>query len=139
MDDTLESLRAQVTYITAEFDKKVKEALDAQGMIGYINRLNDEHIKEIHKLRELVSDTSYEKQSVCNKGPTNGPYIETVVTIVNTVKEYNPEYGDYRNCVCGHAYYRHFDGYEGNEPVGCKYCDCNTFIEAKQFTSKKLI
>lgn len=35
---------------------------------------------------------------------------------------YNPEYGDDRACVCGHPYYRHFDGYENNANVGCKYC-----------------
>lgn len=27
-------------------------------------------------------------------------------------------------CACGHPYDRHFDGYEDNAPVGCKYCEC---------------
>lgn len=30
---------------------------------------------------------------------------------------------------CGHPYHRHFDGYEDNEEVGCKYCSCRTFVE----------
>jgi hypothetical protein len=43
---------------------------------------------------------------------------------------YDPAFGDDRLCVCGHSYYRHFDGYEGNAPVGCKYCECETFVPA---------
>lgn len=30
---------------------------------------------------------------------------------------------------CGHAYYRHYDSYEQNAAVGCKYCGCLEFIE----------
>ena len=56
------------------------------------------------------------------------PYIERTVTEV--VREYNPNYGDDRMCVCGHKYYRHFDGYNENEACGCKYCECSTFVEA---------
>lgn len=33
-------------------------------------------------------------------------------------------------CVCGHQHYRHFDSYEDNRPVGCKYCGCMTFVPA---------
>ncbi len=35
---------------------------------------------------------------------------------------YDPEYGDTRECVCGHNYDRHFDSYDNMSPVGCKYC-----------------
>ena len=45
------------------------------------------------------------------------------------VRKYNPSYGDDRLCKCGHPYYRHFDSYDDNAPVGCKYCDCYTFEE----------
>jgi hypothetical protein len=57
----------------------------------------------------------------------NKPYIE----ITSIVKElhYNPNYGDDRLCKCGHPYYRHFDTYEKMAVVGCKYCQCNYFIE----------
>lgn len=37
---------------------------------------------------------------------------------------YDKAFGDDRLCHCGHAYYRHFDTYEGMRPVGCKYCGC---------------
>jgi hypothetical protein len=32
-----------------------------------------------------------------------------------------------KKCECGHDYHRHFDGYDNNEAVGCKYCGCNHF------------
>lgn len=35
---------------------------------------------------------------------------------------YDPDFGDYKMCECGHIYYRHFDTYEQMRPVGCKYC-----------------
>lgn len=53
------------------------------------------------------------------------PYLVEVVEIY----KYNPCYGDDRICKCGHPYYRHFDSYDNNAPVGCKYCDCCTFEE----------
>lgn len=58
----------------------------------------------------------------------NKPYLFTKKTIV--VKEYNPDFGDEKVCVCGHKYYRHFDTYENMHPVGCKYCHCDTFVDA---------
>jgi hypothetical protein len=56
------------------------------------------------------------------------PYI--VVHEVIRKRIYNPHYGDDRICKCGHTYYRHFDTYAGMYPCGCKYCDCNEFVEA---------
>lgn len=43
---------------------------------------------------------------------------------------YDPEYGDDKECLCGHAYYRHFDTYADMYPCGCKYCRCDTFVLA---------
>lgn len=59
------------------------------------------------------------------------PYIEKQV--ITVVRLYNPDYGDKRVCVCGHTYGRHFDHYEdeGHQAVGCKYCSCYNFQEAK--------
>jgi hypothetical protein len=44
-------------------------------------------------------------------------------------RQYNPDFGDDRICICGHPYYRHFDTYESMEPCGCKYCQCWEFKE----------
>lgn len=42
---------------------------------------------------------------------------------------YDTEFGDDKICKCGHPYYRHFDTYEDMAPVGCKYCDCDHWME----------
>lgn len=44
---------------------------------------------------------------------------------------YDPNFGDNRICVCGHTYARHFDPYEDNAPIGCKYCGCRHFVEER--------
>lgn len=48
---------------------------------------------------------------------------------VSCYSAYDPNFGDNKKCVCGHAYYRHFDTYDQMYPVGCKYCECDTFEE----------
>ena len=60
-------------------------------------------------------------------GDTSGPYIE--YKKIETIRRYNPNYGDDRMCKCGHPYYRHFDTYADMEACGCKYCRCYTFVE----------
>jgi len=62
------------------------------------------------------------------------PYI--IQTKVIEVLKYNPNYGDHRVCKCGHPYYRHFDSYEDNAPVGCKYCSCYTFAEETELVER---
>ena len=60
-------------------------------------------------------------------GDSNTPYLEKNEVVTTWL--YNPEYGDDRTCICGHPYYRHFDSYNDNEAIGCKYCDCDVFEE----------
>lgn len=55
------------------------------------------------------------------------PYIKLTKKVITLV--YNPAYGDDRICTCSHKYYRHFDSYDHNCAVGCKYCECFTFKE----------
>lgn len=63
------------------------------------------------------------------------PYL--IVKEVKEKREYNPDYGDKRMCICGHPYYRHFDSYEDMRDVGCKYCGCFDFIEKDSITIAK--
>lgn len=58
------------------------------------------------------------------------PYIIKKRVVVDML--YDPKYGDDRVCICGHSYYRHFDSYEDMLAVGCKYCECYEFVEAKE-------
>ena len=55
------------------------------------------------------------------------PYLTR--TQIVTSRIYNEYYGDQRECVCRHPYERHFDSYMEMEPIGCKYCACDDFIE----------
>jgi hypothetical protein len=63
-----------------------------------------------------------------NKGMDE--FIEFVKSYVEAHPEkvYRADYGDSKMCECGHPYYRHFDGYEDNLHVGCKYCSCYDFV-----------
>lgn len=72
-------------------------------------------------MKKLVDNYEKNEFDTSNKGP----YIVTFS--VNVHKEYNPHFGDDRECQCGHSYYRHFDSYEGMEACGCKYCGCYHF------------
>jgi hypothetical protein len=63
------------------------------------------------------------------------PYLIEVHEDIIVRRKYNPEYGDDRICQCGHPYYRHFDSYDDNNPVGCKYCECDNFVEEKKMDS----
>lgn len=60
------------------------------------------------------------------------PYIYQPLNCLSQEKLFNPKYDNNAVCQCGHSYYRHFDSYEDNSPVGCKYCNCYTFVLAKE-------
>ena len=57
-----------------------------------------------------------------------GPYKVYDTIIRKKMFAYNENYPEDNTCVCGHAYYRHFDPYENWDPVGCKYCQCSHFV-----------
>ena len=84
---------------------------------------------------EVVDDDGYNRQYTSadlvrvyyHKAGPDDPYKEIVLEVVGVLKQYNPDFGDDKICECGHAYYRHFDTYEGMAPVGCKYCGCDEF------------
>lgn len=46
---------------------------------------------------------------------------------------YDPSYGDDEICSnpeCGHTYGRHYDPFDNDEHVGCKYCPCYDFQDS---------
>lgn len=75
-------------------------------------------VEDRHGLDSIVFKTELKKDD---------PYIK-----MYRLKEdlfYNKDFGDNKECQCGHPYYRHFDTYEQMEAIGCKYCQCYTFEE----------
>ena len=65
------------------------------------------------------------------------PYIVKKRVEFVCERDYNKNFGDLRECGCGHHYYRHFDSYEGNYDAGCKYCDCRTWHEGQNEEDKE--
>lgn len=65
----------------------------------------------------------------------DGPYVRYEIKRTVYAMGWNSKYDQDAKCVCGHAYYRHFDTYEEMNPVGCKYCDCFTFVPLQQAAS----
>lgn len=48
------------------------------------------------------------------------------------LRECDPKHDPYAPCArCSHPYEKHFDPYEGDREVGCKWChhECPTFVE----------
>lgn len=89
--------------------------------------------KQLKKLVELYESGKSDD--------TNSAYLEEVK--VKIIKKYNPNFGDNRECTCGHPYHRHFDSYENMQAVGCKYCGCYHFedklIEERDQKLKELV
>lgn len=84
----------------------------------------DDIVNNIHRSR--LEYAIRQCEGMLKKGER--PYL--IGTIEVEIKhKFNPNYGDERECECGHSYYRHFDSYEDMSPVGCKYCGCYHFKE----------
>ena len=83
---------------------------------------------------EYISGEIVDEQDMTSEVTPEGeaPYLITKITVVGYRKQYNPNYGDNKLCKCGHTYYRHFDSYEGMNPVGCKYCSCDEFVPVEE-------
>lgn len=93
-------------------EKKLDEVFDSATQKVLISELKE--ADAVH----LIDDTSF------------NPYLTGFE--VRKVFKYNPNYGDHKECACGHPYHRHFDSYENDAPVGCKYCPCNEFKEKQE-------
>jgi len=78
------------------------------------------------KMKELIAEYDGPRKV---ESKEEEPYIKGEIILETSGSKYNPKYGDNRVCKCGHSYYRHFDTYEGMEPIGCKYCQCYEFKE----------
>jgi hypothetical protein len=99
--------------------------------------MTEETYLEMKKLIAEYEEQQLKKSDEIEKVIVELPYLEAVDVEINQYVRYNPKYGDNRECECGHSYYRHFDSYEQMDAVGCKYCECYNFIEAKSIVEPK--
>lgn len=139
-DNSLETLAACESIIYKENNIYPK----------FITLLSEDKITDLFKngnidLSEKIDTLKLEKKEKKEKG------LKELELKLNTLLEYyssnieqpyidgkyNPNYGDNRICNCGHVYERHFDSYEDNEAVGCKYCNCFEFKEMKNISEFK--
>lgn len=81
---------------------------------------------------DLVFQSMQDLKGFIEASSSESPRMESIEFSFSMVSSYNPKFGDDIDCVCGHPYERHFDSYEGMEPVGCKYCACSSFIKKKE-------
>lgn len=93
--------------------------------------------KTYKKMKKLISEYERNKDKVIEKTEEQ-PYFQTERVVIKSSYKYNPNYGDNRECECGHSYYRHFDSYENMSAVGCKYCQCFLFKEKLNSTLTQL-
>jgi hypothetical protein len=91
-----------------------------------IEKQLDEYFE--NRSKEEILNELKEKGTISFKevNPT-GPYRLGFEIELETTYEYNNKFGNDKQCICGHPYYRHFDSYENMDPIGCKYCDCVDF------------
>jgi predicted O-methyltransferase YrrM len=110
----------------------------------YSNVTRFKHVSTTHTLRSMIvpmPESAYKHETLIERDLLrridtylqqpehfHGPLLDEIKLLTSSLRpEYDPSFGDERECSCGHQYYRHFDSYEGMEPVGCKYCECLQF------------
>lgn len=84
---------------------------------------------ELERKGESLNLTLYSKLRA--EELKNQSYLYKINIKVEEEKLYNKSYGDERICECGHSYEKHFDSYCNYWAVGCKYCECDDFVEKK--------
>ena len=106
-------------------DRARQDAVDRQTVAGNRERVLELRVDDLEERMLEVADaldiltqyiTDVDTRTAAKEPPIYNPTL------------YDPSYGDDRACGCGHRYVRHFDSYEHNAHVGCKYCDCFDFV-----------
>ena len=82
----------------------------------------------LHSIEDYLREKHPDAQITVLPTDDTGPYKVYTVTICKRVFAHNDNYPENNKCLCGHAYYRHFDPYENWSAVGCKHCGCDHFI-----------
>jgi len=77
--------------------------------------------EEAEKIRDILFDSGDEQMVHVARGLT-----------IQINRLWNENHDQNDECVCGHVYHRHFDSWEDMRPVGCKYCECDTFASKQK-------
>lgn len=98
---------------------KVKLKVEELGVLGgrHVGLFYLDRNPEYHQIRDEFVRL-IEQEEIVNHygGEPPAPPEEDIA------EHYDPNFGDNKECLCGHPYYRHFDTYDDMAPVGCKYC-----------------
>lgn len=98
---------------------KVKLKVEELGSLGgrHVGLFYLDRNAEYHEIRdEFVRLIEQEEIT------SHPSYVHVESSESELAEQYDPNYGDNKECLCGHPYYRHFDTYEDMSPIGCKYC-----------------
>ncbi len=105
--------------------------------IGQSDMPSSLELKELNDLRQKVAGLHFSQECLSYGEREILRLAESILKWIDTTHPcdarplYDATMHDLR-CTCGHAYHRHFDGYDDNAPVGCKYCNCDVFIDNKE-------
>lgn len=96
---------------------KVKLKVEELGSLGgrYVGIFYLDRNIEYHEIRDEFMRLIEQEEIVTH---TSEPFVPAD----NLADQYDPNYGDNNECLCGHPYYRHFDTYDDMAAIGCKYC-----------------
>lgn len=96
---------------------KVKLKVEELGSLGgrHVGLFYLDRNSEYHEIRDEFVRL-IEQEEIVNYAP---PPLSEEDQIA---EQYDENFGDNKECLCGHPYYRHFDTYDNMSAVGCKYC-----------------
>lgn len=101
---------------------KIKLKVEELGVLGgrNVGIFYLERNGEYHEIRDEFTRL-IEQEEVVNY---NGPPVPLPIDLID---QYDSNFGDNKECLCGHEYYRHFDTYDNMAAIGCKYCSPYTY------------
>ena len=97
---------------------KVKLKVEELGTLGgrHVGIFYLDRNSEYHEIRDEFVRL-IEQEEIVNHSSV--PYVGEEDQIA---EQYDENFGDNKECLCGHPYYRHFDTHDRMSAVGCKYC-----------------
>lgn len=101
---------------------KIKLKVEELGVLGgrHVGIFYLERNGEYHEIRDEFTRLIEQEEITTYNGTPSTPSDDLA-------NQYDPNFGDNKECLCGHPYYRHFDTYDNMAAIGCKYCSPYTY------------